>query len=92
MPVSPAASAVRSMPAAEGTTGATDDNDPQTLVSRKVIDERIQVARPLLVGAVQHVRTIEDQRRDAVVDRGIHRFKLHASLPSEAKRSSTSQR
>ena len=65
--------------AAERAARAADDHDPQAVVAGKIVDQRVQVACPLLVGAVQHVRTVQDHRRDAVVHSGIHGFELHPS-------------
>jgi hypothetical protein len=43
----------------------------------QMADERVQVARPLLVRAVEHVRAIEDDGRDAVANIAVHRLELH---------------
>ena len=53
-----------------------------SVVARQVVDERVQIARPLLVRAVQDVRAVERQGRDPVVHGGIHGFELHAASPS----------
>ena len=70
--------------AAEGTARTPQDDDSKLLVDGKVVDQGVQIASPLLVGAVQHLRTIEDQCCDPVVYRGIHRLELHqASFAGE---------
>jgi hypothetical protein len=44
---------------AEGAARAADDDDSHVLLAREVVDQRAQIACPLLVRAVQDVRAIE---------------------------------
>jgi hypothetical protein len=48
---------------------------------RDVVDERVEVARPLFVSAVQHAWPIEDNGRNPVGNFGVHRFEVHGSSP-----------
>jgi hypothetical protein len=63
--------------ATEGAAGTAQDDDSKLLIGRQIVDERVQIACPLLIGAVQHLRTIEHQCCDSILHGGIHGFELH---------------
>ena len=49
------------------------------VAGREIVDERVEIARPLFVRTVEHVRPIQRQRRDLRVNGREHRVELHAS-------------
>ena len=78
MPVSPSDSAVMSMPLQKARPAPRTTTTRTSSRARKVVDQRDQIACPLLVRAVQDVRAVERQGRDPAVDGRVHGFKLHA--------------
>ena len=54
-------------------------DDAHLIVRREVVDQRVQVAGPLLVGTVEYLWTVERQGRHRALDFGVHGFKLHRS-------------
>ena len=54
---------------AERAARTADDDDSQVVLGRKIVDQRDQITRPLLVRAVQDVRAVQRHRRDTVLDR-----------------------
>ena len=54
--------------AAEGAARAAHDDDSHVVLAREVVDQRDQIACPLLVRAVQDVRAVQRDRRDPAVD------------------------
>ena len=55
MPISPLRQRRDVDAAAERAAGAADDDDAQGRHAEQIVDERVEVARPLFVGAVEHL-------------------------------------
>ena len=65
---------------AERATRAAQHDDAQAVGGREVVRERIQIASPLLVGAIEHVGPVQDERRHLTLARAEHRFEVHRCL------------
>jgi hypothetical protein len=62
---------------AEGAAGASHDNHSKMIDGGEIVDEGVQIERPLLVGAVEHVGPIQHDGRNRTVDLREHGFEVH---------------
>jgi hypothetical protein len=63
--------------AAERAAGAADDDHANAIVGGEIVDQRVEVERPLFVRAVEHVRPVQRHGRDRLFDSRVHGFKVH---------------
>jgi hypothetical protein len=50
-------------------------------VGGEIVDECVEVARPLFVSAVEHVRPVQRHGSDRPINGGVHRFEFHWRSP-----------